>query len=141
MHSPAIYNLLFLLSTCVQYTTNHRALAVICGESCSCSSCLPTSEVVGPRSRELTWERDREAEVEDRDIARPRPDNGLVPRLCFDRNPTYSLVLSWLRCNLSFSLLRSAITCLRGARSSRGLPARIGALDLAVSEGQVPQTQ
>jgi len=53
MHSPAIYNLLFLLSTRVKYTTNHQALAVICGESCSCSSCLSTSEIVGPRSREL----------------------------------------------------------------------------------------
>ena len=41
------------LLTRVQYTTNHQALAVICGESCSCSSCLSTSEIVGPRSREL----------------------------------------------------------------------------------------
>ena len=65
----------------------------------------------------------------------------LASLLAVKRDQPYSLVLSWLRCNLSFSLLRSAITCLRGARSSRGLPARIGALDLAVSEGQVPQTQ
>ena len=36
----------------------------------------------------LTWERDREAEVEGCDIARPGPDNGLIHRLCFDRNPT-----------------------------------------------------
>ena len=50
---PAIYNLLFLLSTRVQYTTSHQALAVICGESCSCSSCLSTSEIVGPQLREL----------------------------------------------------------------------------------------
>ena len=41
------------MSTRVQYTTNHQALAVICGESCSCSSCLSTSEIVGPRSCEL----------------------------------------------------------------------------------------
>ena len=32
----------------------------------------------------------------------------------------YSTTLHWLRCSLSFSLLRSAIQCIRGARSSRG---------------------
>ena len=32
----------------------------------------------------------------------------------------YSSTLGWLRCRLSFSLLRSAIQCIRGARSSRG---------------------
>ena len=30
----------------------------------------------------------------------------------------YSIVMGWLRCSLSFSLLRSAIQCVRGARSS-----------------------
>ena len=49
----------------------------------------------------------------------------------------YSSVMSWLRCRLSFSLLRSAIDCLRGARSHRGCPANHGALDLALAEGQV----
>ncbi len=32
----------------------------------------------------------------------------------------YSTTLHWLRCSLSFSLLRSAIQCIRGAHSSRG---------------------
>ena len=32
----------------------------------------------------------------------------------------YSSTLCWLRCRISFSLLRSAIQCIRGARSSRG---------------------
>ena len=49
----------------------------------------------------------------------------------------YGNVLAWLRCRLSFSLLRSAIACLRGARSHRGSPANCGALDLALAEGQV----
>ena len=31
------------------------------------------------------------------------------------KNIDYSSVMSWLRCRLSFSLLRSAINCLRGA--------------------------
>ena len=46
-------------------------------------------------------------------------------------------LMSWLRCRLSFSLLRSAIDCLQGARSHRGCPANHGALDLALAEGQV----
>ena len=33
-------------------------------------------------------------------------------------NQDYSLTSYWLRCRLNFSLLRSAITCLRGSRSS-----------------------
>ena len=33
-------------------------------------------------------------------------------------NQSYGTALYWLRCRLSFSLLRSAITCLRGSRSS-----------------------
>ena len=44
---------------------------------------------------------------------------------------------AWLRCRLSFSLLRSAIACLRGARSHRGCLANYGALDRALAEGQV----
>ena len=36
------------------------------------------------------------------------------------RNESYSSTLSWIRCLLSFSLLRSAIQCIRGARSSCG---------------------
>ena len=35
-------------------------------------------------------------------------------------NQPYSVVMAWLRCHLSFSLLRSAIICLRGARSTTG---------------------
>ena len=32
---------------------------------------------------------------------------------------SYSLTMQWIRCRISFSLLRSAIMCLRGSRSSR----------------------
>ena len=32
----------------------------------------------------------------------------------------YAAVMWWIRCCLSFSLLRSAIRCLRGSRSSKG---------------------
>ena len=35
----------------------------------------------------------------------------------------YSHVMTWLRCHLSFSLLRSSIMCIRGSCSSCGHPA------------------
>ena len=51
----------------------------------------------------------------------------------------YSMVLNWLRCLLSFSLLRSSILCLRGARSSYHRPifSNYSSIDLAVSEARV----
>ena len=61
----------------------------------------------------------------------------LASLLSAKRDQSYGLVMSWLRCSISFSLLRSAITCLRGARSICGSPVVIGALDLTTSEGQV----
>ena len=39
--------------------------------------------------------------------------------LSLKRGAPYSSVMAWLRCRLSFSLLRSAIACLRGACSAR----------------------
>ena len=44
----------------------------------------------------------------------------LAALLAEKRNESYSSTLSWIRCLLSFSLLRSAIQCIRGARSSCG---------------------
>ena len=61
----------------------------------------------------------------------------LASLLSAKRDQSYDLVMSWLRCSISFSLLRSAITCLREARSIRGSPVVIGALNLTKSEGQV----
>ena len=58
--------------------------------------------------------------------------------LSLKRGVPYSSVMAWLRCRLSFSQLRSAIACLRGARSHSGCPASHRALDLALIEGQVP---
>ncbi len=51
----------------------------------------------------------------------------------------YGTTIGWLRCRLSFSLLRSSIRCIRGARSSirnfySSLP---GAVELAVSESKL----
>ena len=63
----------------------------------------------------------------------------LASLLADKKDVSYSVVMSWLRCRVSFSLLRSAIDCLRGARSSKGHPSNLQSLDLAVSEGQLSQ--
>ena len=43
----------------------------------------------------------------------------------------YSQTINWLRCRLSFALLRCAIMCIRGSRSSTHRPV-LGPLDLSV---------
>ena len=57
----------------------------------------------------------------------------LAPLLAAKRDQTYSCTITWLRCLLSFSLLRSAIQCIRGARSSKGQPIRNPILDIVAS--------
>ena len=55
-------------------------------------------------------------------------------------NNLYNKTISWIRCSLSFSLVRSALSWLRGARSSFHHPFRSDAnipLDVAISEGRV----
>ena len=54
----------------------------------------------------------------------------------------YSTVMIWLRCRITFALLRLAIQCLRGARSSRGLACKLETpVDLVTSESQLPLEQ
>ena len=43
----------------------------------------------------------------------------LASALALKRHESYSHVINWLRCRLSFSLARSAIRCVRGSRSIR----------------------
>ena len=52
---------------------------------------------------------------------------------------TYSEILHWLRCLISFSLLRSAIQCIQGARSSRarGPPFNLTPVDLVTTEASL----
>ncbi len=51
---------------------------------------------------------------------------------------SYSSTLQWLRCRLSFSLLRSSIQAIQGARSSIGHAVRIpAAVDLVTSEAHL----
>ena len=42
--------------------------------------------------------------------------------------------LHWLRCSISFSLLRSSIQCILGARSSRGHPIKLSPVNLVSAE-------
>ena len=60
----------------------------------------------------------------------------LASMIATKRNEAYSSTMSWLRCALSFSLLRSSIQCIRGSRSARGLAAKQPPppIDLVTSE-------
>ena len=61
----------------------------------------------------------------------------LASLLSEKRNEHYAVVMGWIRCCLSFSLLRSAIRCRRGSRSSVGRFARenpLAAVDLVQAE-------
>ena len=49
----------------------------------------------------------------------------LALMLATKQNRPYSQIINWLQCTLSYSLLRSAIMCLGGSRSSGGHPAYI----------------
>ena len=67
----------------------------------------------------------------------------LASMIATKHNKAYNKTLNWMKCRLSFSLLRSAMMCLRGSRSSRGrlaLPAvGEGDIELALLEGRVGQ--
>ena len=56
------------------------------------------------------------------------------------RDEPYSTTMGWIRCKLSFGLLRAAIMCVRGARSSIGHASKEpeAPIFLISSEGQVP---
>ena len=56
------------------------------------------------------------------------------------RDQPYSRTMAWVRCSLSFALLRSSIQCIRGARSSIGRMGRelLPPVDLVTSEAKLP---
>ena len=60
----------------------------------------------------------------------------LAAMLAEKRNINYSQMMQWLRCKLSFCLLRSAIQAIRGTRSQHNQHHAI--IDLALAEGHVP---
>ena len=46
----------------------------------------------------------------------------IAAKLSEKSNTPYTMTMAWLRINISFSLLRSAIQCIRGSRSGDGRP-------------------
>ena len=63
----------------------------------------------------------------------------LASLIASKRDLPYNKVMAWLRCHICFSLLRSSITAIRGARSRTVHAARsTPAVHLAVHEGHVP---
>ena len=50
---------------------------------------------------------------------------------------SYGIVMGWLRCKLSFSLLRSTIMCIRGARYSLRCPSAKALIAVQVAEAHI----
>ena len=54
------------------------------------------------------------------------------------RSEQYSVVMGWIRCRLSFSLLRSALMCIRGSRSARRIDGcELSTIALAKAESRL----
>ena len=64
----------------------------------------------------------------------------LATLLAYKRGQSYSMVIKWLRCRLSFSLLRSSIAAIRGTRQLRFNGQSTQQIDLAIAEGHIPST-
>ena len=62
----------------------------------------------------------------------------LAELIAAKQSKPYSKTMNWIRCKLSFSLLRSAVMCIRGSQSAYHSPAVTEDMDLACSEGRVP---
>ena len=67
----------------------------------------------------------------------------LASLIAAKRDEPYSMTMGWIRCRLSFSLLRAAIMCVRGVRSSMGHAWREpeAPLDLVSSVGLVSRLE
>ena len=64
----------------------------------------------------------------------------LASMLSEKRDVSYGKTINWIRCHLSFALVRASIMSIRGARSSRRHPASEGTLapiDLQLAEGRI----
>ena len=60
----------------------------------------------------------------------------LADQISKKNNTTYCKTMAWIRCTLSFSLLRSAVMCIRGSRStSHRVPN--ASLELGVAESRL----
>uniref|UniRef100_A0A1X7TFT4 Uncharacterized protein n=1 Tax=Amphimedon queenslandica TaxID=400682 RepID=A0A1X7TFT4_AMPQE len=61
----------------------------------------------------------------------------LAQKLSTKRDEHLSMTLGLLRCRLSFALLRSAIMCIRGVRSSQHKPVLGSPFDLQLAESRL----
>ena len=61
----------------------------------------------------------------------------LVSFLSDKRDENYSHTLGWLRCRLSFALLRASIMCIRGAHSSMNRLILDSLIDLQVADSRM----
>lgn len=61
----------------------------------------------------------------------------LASHLATKRELPHSIVMGCLRCRLSFSLLRSAVMCLRGSRSAH-YHVPCNSMDISVRDGRIP---
>ena len=60
--------------------------------------------------------------------------------LASHHNKPYSMIMSWMRCKLSFAAIRSSLMCIRGTRSSNNRPLTDNDnIALATTEGNIPQ--
>ena len=58
--------------------------------------------------------------------------------LLTDKNQAnYSTTMAWIRCRVSFALLRSAIMCIRGSRSTFGKPSRNTDRKVCIAESRI----
>ena len=66
---------------------------------------------------------------------------GYAATTAYKREQSYSTVMGWMRCRLSFSLLRSAIMCLRGSQSKNGFVPTYqpDSIDTTVHEARNPR--
>ena len=80
------------------------------------------------RKHELEKKRSYEQRIREVEHASLSASGGIAKGATKDLpqcSQSYSSTIGWLRCTIiSFSLLRSAVQCIRGARSSKGKAAR-----------------
>ena len=61
----------------------------------------------------------------------------LANLLCDKLDLSYGEVMGWIRCKLSFALVRSAIMCIRGARSRLHSPISEAPVDVQIAEARL----
>ena len=63
----------------------------------------------------------------------------LASLLADKRKETYGSVMGWLRCEISFNLLRSALVCITGSRSKPSDRSPESTMTEAIIDGRVPK--